>query len=231
MCFSPCTDGWTRDKMLCKIQTRVDMPLIAVGSHLKIITTHVIGARMFYAQLTKFDAKLLEINMKINEPEYASTYKQLRQLPGVAELVLARYSDGHMYRGQVTEIVEDRVIVFYVDFGNSDFVELSDLYSWDDRFDFLPFQAYPMRLDSDEKWLDEPRTVERFRRLVLNKTITAHVKWVAFFSTVFFLFIVLFVFRHRMNNNNFVRLIDNDGFDIVDVLKSLVSVDPFDAAE
>lgn len=163
--------------MLSKIQTRVEMPLIAIESQIQIITTHVVSPKMFYAQLVKFDSKLLEINLKINEPEFASKYQQLRQIPGVMELVLARYSDGNMYRAQVAEIIEDRVMVYYVDFGNSELVDLADLYNWDDRFDFLPFQAYPMSLDTTtDKWLEETRTVERFKRLVLNKKITAHIK-------------------------------------------------------
>lgn len=152
------------------------MPQPAIGCDIKIVTTHVISPKWFYAQLCTHAAKMREIELKMNAPEFVSAYKPLRQMPGIMELVLSRYTDGRMYRAQVIELVDDQVMVFYVDYGNMACVALDELAHWDDRFDFLPFQAYRMCLDEMFKCIDEPRTAEQFKRLVLNKELTAHVK-------------------------------------------------------
>lgn len=154
------------------------MPQPDSGWHIKIIPTHVISPKMFYAQLTQNAPKMQEVNLRMHAPEYAAFYKPMSAMPRIMQLVLSRFSDGLMYRAQVLELFDDRVMVFYVDFGNCDLVELANLSPWDDRFDFVPFQAYRFCLDNDElgKGSESERMVEQFKLLVLHKELMAHVQ-------------------------------------------------------
>lgn len=64
------------------------------------------------------------------------------------EYVIARYAeDGQWYRAEVLDYFHDGlVVVLYLDYGNQERLGMADLRTWDDRFDYLPFQAVHCRL-------------------------------------------------------------------------------------
>lgn len=65
-------------------------------------------------------------------------------------------SDGQWYRAEVLEYFHDGLIeVFYLDYGNRENVRLEDLRMWDDRFDYLPFQAVHCRLANVNRLRDD----------------------------------------------------------------------------
>lgn len=116
----------------------------------------------------------------------------LHLAPG--ELVASRFSlDGQWYRAKVLDTDEDRVQVFYVDFGNREWVPETTIRQMEPEFLHLPFQAIEsFLLDVEpvgQQWSKEAR--QTFRELVDGKTLVAHVKqrswngclWMEIFDT------------------------------------------------
>ncbi|KAL9696262.1 hypothetical protein quinque_015547 [Culex quinquefasciatus] len=71
-----------------------------------------------------------------------------RKFRDTREYVIARYAeDGQWYRAEVLDYFHDGlVVVLYLDYGNQEQLGMADLRTWDDRFDYLPFQAVHCRL-------------------------------------------------------------------------------------
>ena len=60
----------------------------------------------------------------------------------VGGLILARYSDGNVYRARIVKVVDNTVTVRYIDYGNAEEGLLqSSLYTWDPALEVIPAQA------------------------------------------------------------------------------------------
>lgn len=87
------------------------------------------------------------------------------------------YSDNLWYRAQISNIYDDNKIkVFYVDYGNCRIVDLQDIRKWSYCFDYLAFQAIKCYLDNVAKL--KPNHIEAnefLKRKVLNVPLSAKV--------------------------------------------------------
>ncbi|KAH8348512.1 hypothetical protein KR084_008167, partial [Drosophila pseudotakahashii] len=93
-----------------------------VGSTVRILITFVNGPTEVYAQFVDGSAPL--VWDKIDVPEDKRHFKQT---PHVLDIVLALYSDGCFYRAQIIDKMDSEFKIFYVDYGNTEFVPLSSL--------------------------------------------------------------------------------------------------------
>lgn len=86
-------------------------------------------------------------------------------------------ADGQWYRAEVLEYFHDGLVeVFYVDYGNKENVRLADLRLWDDRFDYLPFQAVHCRLANVGRLRDDDvRATEALREEILDRLVVVEV--------------------------------------------------------
>ncbi|XP_058832619.1 uncharacterized protein LOC131690695 isoform X2 [Topomyia yanbarensis] len=141
-------DGWTRDRALHKVKIQARQMEPRIGSEHEIIPTAIISVQEFYGQLVTpgCGPALAALQMKLNEPKNVRAYRKMDHEPYTREYVFAQYQ-GEWFRAEVMEYYDDRsILVFYVDYGNYEQVEIDDLRLWDDRFDYLPLQAIHCRL-------------------------------------------------------------------------------------
>jgi Tudor domain len=107
-----------------------------VGDQERVFVCYIHSPKQFYVQLKKFDSifeKMIDemerelIKLRNNIPS-EDTLK-----PGLA--VAAMYEDKSWYRGQIHQVLKDKVIVQFIDFGNYEKIEFKNLR-------FMPSQKY-----------------------------------------------------------------------------------------
>lgn len=88
----------------------------------------------------------------MNQPGTIKTYKPLKTLPAVGEIVLVKNWEGRWRRAEVQEVkaLDDidtvDLQVFIVDYGEVAEVKLSDVREMQEEFAEVPFQAVECRL-------------------------------------------------------------------------------------
>ncbi|XP_058444357.1 uncharacterized protein LOC131425998 [Malaya genurostris] len=174
------TDGWTRDKALHKTKIRAELELPKVGSELILIPTYIVNVAEFYAHipLPELSKALIDMQQKLNDPEFMRDYTRLNHEPHFHELVFARYSaDGLWYRAEVIEFYHsNQILVFYVDYGNTDTVDMEQLRYWDDRFDYLPFQAVHCRVANISQMRpNHVEAIDQLRNAILDKGVRVRI--------------------------------------------------------
>lgn len=88
----------------------------------------------------------------MNDPNIVKTYKSLKMLPALGEIVVVKNWDERWCRAQVGDVKVDSdagstdLQVFIVDFGEVVNVKLSDVRQIEEEFLQVPFQAVECRL-------------------------------------------------------------------------------------
>uniref|UniRef100_A0A1Q3FVI6 C3H1-type domain-containing protein n=1 Tax=Culex tarsalis TaxID=7177 RepID=A0A1Q3FVI6_CULTA len=152
-------DGWTRDQTLHKVKIRAQLNEPKVGSVVHMIPTTVVSVDEFYAHLEVAEngTKLVELQALLNDARNVKELRPLNHKPYTREYVFARFAeDGQWYRAEVLDYFHDElIVVFYLDYGNQERLGMADLRTWDDRFDYLPFQAVHCRLANVTRKVEE----------------------------------------------------------------------------
>ena len=115
-----------------------------VNSTIKGVTTNIVSLRDFYIQDNEITLDLVRI--------VEMTPKDLTPASDIAidALVLAKFSeDDQIYRARVLTIVDQSVNVFFIDYGNSDSVPKTEVYSIPAGMVDLPSLALPCSLNCD----------------------------------------------------------------------------------
>ena len=154
---------------------------VAPETYHDVTVVHGENPSLFYCQFSLHNAEILESLMS-NMQSYYNAGKG--QSPAASELkkglyVAAQYSeDERWYRALVEEVTIEGVRVTFVDYGNSEVVELQLMKHLTSDYSNLPAQAIPCSLADvgplSESWTDE--IIEIFLDLVLEKTLVAQVK-------------------------------------------------------
>lgn len=173
-------DGWTRDKALHKIKIRAQIIEPKIGSMVKLIPTTIINVEEFFGQLDRkeYIEGLSQLQRFMNDPSYVRDFRKMDHTPYTRELVFAFFSsDGQWYRAEVLEYFHDGLIeVFYLDYGNRENVRLENLRMWDDRFDYLPFQAVHCRLGNVSRLReDDARATAALQAQILDRLVLVKV--------------------------------------------------------
>ncbi|XP_021694879.1 uncharacterized protein LOC5570125 isoform X2 [Aedes aegypti] len=173
-------DGWTRDRALHKAKIRAQLVEPKIGAMVKLIPTTIVSVEEFYGQLDLKECSegLRGLQQTLNDPMYVRDFREMDHKPYARELVFAFYAaDGQWYRAEVLEYFHDGLVeVFYVDYGNKENVRLADLRLWDDRFDYLPFQAVHCRLANVGRLRDDDvRATEALREEILDRLVVVEV--------------------------------------------------------
>ncbi|XP_039483265.1 uncharacterized protein LOC120446394 [Drosophila santomea] len=118
--FAP--DGATKDVEVAGAlpETTFDTPVRhKVGSTVNILITFINGPTEVYAQFLDGSPPLVWDKKEV--PEGKRIFKSK---PRLLDIVLALYSDGCFYRAQIIDEFETEYKIFYVDYGNTEFVPL-----------------------------------------------------------------------------------------------------------
>ncbi|XP_050743143.1 uncharacterized protein LOC108022663 [Drosophila biarmipes] len=104
-------------------ETVFDTPVpYEIGSIVRILITFVNGPTEVYAQFLDGSAPLVW-----EENDVPENKRHFKQKPRILDIVLALYSDGCFYRAQIIDELDKEYKIFYVDYGNTEFVPLSSL--------------------------------------------------------------------------------------------------------
>lgn len=169
---------WQFENLLSVDEEQEDAaPKAVQEAPFKCVLSEVIGCDEFYVQ--REDGKLEDIHIIINES--ADSLKQMKEPVTIGSLCLAKF-DGGLYRGKVVRKSGDKYKIFFIDFGNSDLIELKDLRTIPPKLiSFKPEAikcclAWVQAADDNDELMDE--ATEFFKSKAWEKKITAEVKYV-----------------------------------------------------
>ncbi|XP_059469872.1 tudor and KH domain-containing protein homolog [Neocloeon triangulifer] len=154
-----------------------------INVHLSALTS----PSCFYIQIADERLKLLEALEKdifeFYENEENRNFHKL-ETAGVGRTVACQFKDGKWYRGTVvkTKSNNERVKVFYVDYGDVEWKKISSVFALNPKFQELKHQAIKCSLEGieqlEEKWSEE--AVDMFENLTYDsenkKVMLAKVK-------------------------------------------------------
>uniref|UniRef100_A0A182VXE8 C3H1-type domain-containing protein n=1 Tax=Anopheles minimus TaxID=112268 RepID=A0A182VXE8_9DIPT len=169
-------DGWTLDKDTVAVSIPAQMEVPLPNTYVTLHPTCIIDVDTFYAHVACDEAnyaKYEQLMADMNDPEIVANYKLLKLMPALGELVIAKYEDV-WYRATVCEAFDHTINVFYVDYGNTAIVGMGEVRRWEDRFNYLPFQAVCCRISNIQRI--KPCHLEAIQQLyvcILDKPLRA----------------------------------------------------------
>lgn len=108
-----------------------------LGSTIRVLVTYISSPTEVYVQFVDDAAPPLVWNKK-DVPESQCTFKRP---PRLLDMVLALYSDDCYYRAQIIEEIDGIFKIFYVDYGNTEFVTIRSLARCTDDISLKPHQT------------------------------------------------------------------------------------------
>ncbi|KAH8252359.1 hypothetical protein KR038_009508, partial [Drosophila bunnanda] len=114
-----------------------------MGSTVRMLITFVNSPIEVYAQFVD-DATAPLVWDNKDVPEHKRTFKRK---PHILDIVLAHYSDGCFYRAQIMDEQDGEYKIFYVDYGNTEFVYLNSLAPCDDVDSLKPHRAISCHME------------------------------------------------------------------------------------
>ncbi|ESP00578.1 hypothetical protein LOTGIDRAFT_157854 [Lottia gigantea] len=144
------------------------------GESLDVSVIYAESPSRFFCQAMKLDADLNVITQKLLQYDKVPENVNVLRNPMIGTLCAAKFKgDDVWYRARITEIRGTSAHVFFVDFGNSEDVDFSELRALTPDLQNLPFYALECMLEnvrpSDKVWSDQCR--EEFELLVYDKEI------------------------------------------------------------
>lgn len=174
--LSEIKDGTCRDREELYYNSILEeIPLPKVQSIIRIEIMSLSSIRRIYCRYRKnvITRNKYSIDMLIkhmNKPEEVKTFKPVKQLPSLKQLVLLSVN-GIFCRGRVESLPDSdqNVDVFLVDFGRFETVKCRNLYHWSVQFNYLAFQSFEMEIANIEPFkinTDEEAAMKRMEELV-----------------------------------------------------------------
>ncbi|XP_017150989.1 uncharacterized protein LOC108161245 [Drosophila miranda] len=107
-----------------------------LGTIVKMLVTCVSSTTVVYAQFVDGSSPLVW-----TKDDVLRAKSQFKRKPYMLDIVLAHYNDGCYYRAQIIEESENEYKIFYVDYGNTEFVPLNALVPCGDVDRMRPYRA------------------------------------------------------------------------------------------
>ncbi|KAM6289933.1 tudor domain-containing protein 7 [Aegotheles albertisi] len=115
----------------------------------------------------------MEDDMKIYYSQNSTV--SLAQSLGVGQLVAVHAEEDAWLRARIISIEDNRIKVYYVDHGFSEFVESSSVYKLQKQFHSLPFQAAKCKLAGLEVFCDDPVLVKTVESQTCSKILAVEI--------------------------------------------------------
>ncbi|XP_070782407.1 tudor domain-containing 6 [Enoplosus armatus] len=146
------------------------------SSHLAVVQ-HVSNPSEFWIQTKNYANELDELMDSIYLLYKDSVNKDVVRNPTVGLYCAARAEDGDFYRATVAEVGETQIKVFFVDYGNTEVVERSNIRNLPDKFKKLPCLSLKCALagirPKDGRWSQS--ACEFLIKAVTDKVLNVHV--------------------------------------------------------
>ncbi|EDW00751.1 uncharacterized protein LOC6561069 [Drosophila grimshawi] len=135
--FAP--HGATKDKELVEALpecTYVSTAPMKIGSVVRVRVTFIKSSTQVYVQFQD------ELPLLVwNEKEVHESQRRFQRTPRVLDMVLALYNDDCFYRAQIIEEIDGIFKIFYVDYGNTEFVTIKSLAQCHNAASLKPHRA------------------------------------------------------------------------------------------
>ncbi|KAH8280599.1 hypothetical protein KR018_012057, partial [Drosophila ironensis] len=141
--FAP--HGATKDVQVAGAlpETQFDLPVdFTPGLNFQMLITFIKSPIEVYAQHVDGSPPLVW-----DERDVPQDQRRFEQKPHILDIVLALYSDGCFYRSLIIEEMEGEYKIFYVDYGNTEFVPIAALAPCPDSERLKPFRAINCHID------------------------------------------------------------------------------------
>ncbi|XP_068618170.1 maternal protein tudor-like isoform X2 [Battus philenor] len=149
------------------------MEMLPLGSRKSVLVSYVDSCIKFFVQLSDM---IEELNAVM---EAVKVHCESRSSPGelpVGAACCARFpDDDNWYRARVRDTKGSKVVVTYVDYGNEQEINVSDLRTITPDLIKLPAQALKCALKGYENKPVETKTSNQLEMLALEKTLMAHI--------------------------------------------------------
>ncbi|XP_017264535.1 tudor domain-containing 6 [Kryptolebias marmoratus] len=151
---------------------------LALNSSSLAIVEHISNPSEFWIQTENHKTELDELFESMRHLYQDSTDTHMVKNPTLGLYCAAQAEDGEFYRATVTELSETQVTVFFVDYGNTEVVDKSNIKTLPPEFKKLPQLALKCSLagvrPKDGKWSQS--ALDFFIQAVTNKELNVHVK-------------------------------------------------------
>ncbi|XP_074471432.1 tudor domain-containing 6 isoform X3 [Sebastes fasciatus] len=151
-----------------------DLPLNS--SHVAVVQ-HVLDPSEFWIQTQNYANELDELMDSIYHLYKESVNKHVVRNPTVGLYCAAKAEDGEFYRATVAEVAETQIKVFFVDYGNTEVVDRSNIRTLPDELKKLPCLSLKCTLagvrPKDGRW--SRSACDFFIKAVTDKVLTVHV--------------------------------------------------------
>lgn len=107
-----------------------------LGSIVRVLVTYVDSPTQLYAQFIDEALPLVWSKKDVSESQC-----NFKRSPRLLDMVLALYNDDCYYRAQIIEEIDGMFKIFYVDYGNTEFVTIRSLAQCSDDISLKPHQA------------------------------------------------------------------------------------------
>lgn len=183
--FDP--DGYSIDEETIYVKALNPLQPPAVGEEFNAQITCITNINVFYCQrevdeceIKPGEETLVSLNTYINERQNVLNFKKLAIPPAVGQIVLGLFKEDQLwYRARIVHSLpeDDKYQLFFVDYGNSDVVPISNIRQIEPKYLHLPFQAMKCQLQDVEPNPDVPKkdAVEYFKAFIDEKTVIAKV--------------------------------------------------------
>ena len=114
---------------------------LAILSQVEVFVTHVLSPSEFYVFLASHSSNIQSLSDQMYEYYVTNKVGVRSHTPCVGSYYSAPFTDGNYYRCRVLSIHLDSVEVFFIDFGNTGLVDVSDMFILHFRFAIMPAQA------------------------------------------------------------------------------------------
>lgn len=145
---------------------------ISENSNAQVYVSHIVSPDEFYVHMSSVTEILGNLGIRLNALYPVPDEKPLDKLE-LGSVCCAQFSDDNSwYRSIVTAIPDDQhVEVQFIDYGNSDKVERSNVMVLKEEFMDIPVQAIKCSLEVSQntKWTD--KDIERFETLVYDQKL------------------------------------------------------------
>ncbi|KAM8713833.1 hypothetical protein ACLKA7_014060 [Drosophila subpalustris] len=135
--FAP--HGATKDKELTEAlpETQYESSMTReLGSIVRVVVTYINGPTQVYVQFADETSALVWSKNDVPESE-----RRFKRAPLPLDMVLALYDDGYYYRAQIIEECDGIFKIFYVDYGNTEFVTIRSLAQCNNARSLKPHRA------------------------------------------------------------------------------------------
>ncbi|XP_078131547.1 LOW QUALITY PROTEIN: tudor domain-containing 6 [Sander vitreus] len=150
---------------------------LALSSSHVAVVQHASDPSQFWIQTQNYANELDQLMDSMYHLYKDSVTTNLVRNPTVGLYCAAKAADGEFYRATVAEVGETKVKVFFVDYGNTEVVDRSNVYTLFDEFRKLPCLALKCSLagvrPKDGKWSQS--ACKFFIKAVTDKELTVHV--------------------------------------------------------